>query len=192
MEQETKKPIRSTAKSDTARMSRIDRQRKVIDLRTRGYGYREIAAALKKQAETEGLSTRGFSHEQMRRDYKSAMQMRIDELAHDVDEYRALTMARLERTLQDCDRYEHLKIDDLTSDNLLKAKFKAMDVKIKAIREIVDVLGLRRPQKIALTDTDGNDSPLTTKVIVQFTDDVIKNDDPEPAAMEDVYPEKEV
>jgi DNA-binding transcriptional MerR regulator len=147
-----------------AQIARIlERGSKILALRRDGASLRAISAALKKEAEAEGRSTRGYSYEQVRQDFKEIVELRIEEQQEQLEEVRALAAERLDEVVMNFMPMLRTKIDGDTSDNLVRAKLKAGDLIIRATKEFAELFGAKRPQKIELGGLDGE--PLFPKDI---------------------------
>lgn len=126
----------------------IDRGSKILEYRKQGHSLREISGLLKADAKKRKQPTRGFSHEQVRQDFKEIVELRLDEQQETLDEIRMISAERLEKVLVSYMPYVEQDIDKLTSDNLVRMKIKAGDTVIRAIKEFNELYGVKRPQKI--------------------------------------------
>lgn len=165
----TKKRGKRRSPQTTARV--IDRGSRILELRKNGASLRAISAALKKEAEAKGESDRGYSYEQVRKDYNAIIDLRIEEQQETLEEIRAISAERLEEVLLHYMPYVRLKVDGLTPRNEVELKKKAGDTVIKAVKELAELYGAKRPQKLEVTGEDGKPLNVVTQVIVEFTNE---------------------
>lgn len=149
----------------------IERGTRILELRKKGASLRAIAKILHNEAVARGDDTRGYSYANVRKHYENIMAIRAEEQNESADEIRALCVDRLEMVVE---RFmPHLEEDGTSSiDNLVRLKMKAGDVIVRAVREIAEIYGVKRPQKLEVTGEDGKPLNLVTQVIVEFTNDV--------------------
>src|SRR5436190_3551043 len=91
------KPKKRTPKK-TAEI--LTRGKRILELRRDGYSLREISSQLKKEAAESSRSTRGFSHEQVRKDFQEIVRFELDQQQDTLDEIRMLAAERLESVMK--------------------------------------------------------------------------------------------
>lgn len=144
-------PKTKTKKRSAAKVAEIlERGTKILDLRKNGASLRAISKILVKEAEEKGLPTRGFSYEQVRKDFNEIVSLRVEEQQEVVEEIRMLASERLEEVLINYLPYVRLRIDKNSSDNDVRMKMKAGDTVIRAVKEHAELFGAKRPQKLEL------------------------------------------
>jgi hypothetical protein len=90
-------PKTKTNKRSAAKVAEIlERGTKILDLRKNGASLRAISKILTKEAEEKGLSTRGFSYGQVRKDFNEIVELRVEEQQDIVAEDPELAAERLE------------------------------------------------------------------------------------------------
>lgn len=171
MEQGETRKTRTKRRSAAKAAQILDRGSKILELRKNGASLRAISRELTKQAEANGESTRGYSYEQIRRVYQEIVDLRIEEQQDALEEIRVLCAERLEDILINYMPYARTRVDALTPDNLLRMKLKAGDTVIKAVKELAELYGAKRPQKLEVTGEDGKPLNVVTQVIVEFTNE---------------------
>jgi hypothetical protein len=169
-------PHRSAAR--TARI--IEKGSRILELRKSGASFRAISRQLIKQAEAAGESTAGLSYNQIRNDYSQLIELSIEESKVSIEEQRVLATERLDDILLHFMPYVRLTVDASTSSKMVRMKMKAGDIVIKAIKEHAEICGLKRPQKLEITGTDGG--PLITSVIIE----PVKSNIPDPRTSEEL------
>jgi len=128
----------------------IVRGSRIMELRRDGKSFRQISKILKEEAQIAGRSVRGFGYVQISQHYKALADLRLSEQQETVDEIRMLSAERLEHVLAQYMPYAELKIGPLTSKNEVRMKIKAGDVVVKAVTELAELYGAKRPQRIDL------------------------------------------
>jgi hypothetical protein len=166
--QEPKKKTRQ--RSPQKQLEIIERGHRILSLRRDGASLRAISAALIKEAEAAGSDTRGYSYENVRKNYNALITMLAENNLDVAMEVRELTTQRLENVILNYTPYTLIKIDGLSSDNDLQMKKKAGDTVVKAALAIADLYGARKPLKHEITGENGSPLNLTTQIIVEFTD----------------------
>lgn len=139
------KKLKGRTPAQTAKI--IERGTKVFELRKRGASLRAIAATLKKQDIEAGGNGRGFSHEQVRKDYLGIINVKLDEQQDMASEARALTAERLDDLM--------IRISPLLDSSKPKTKIAAANVLIRANKEYAELHGAKRPQRVEVTGQDG-------------------------------------
>jgi hypothetical protein len=152
------------------------RQQQVFELWKEGATLRAIGEALRKQAEKAGQSTRGFSHEQVRKDLDHVLEiMRID-FEHELHTYRTMQLSRLNDQYMTFNAVAKGKIDKATG---LRADPDAYAGRLVLgiIKETNEVLGIKAAIKHEITGKDGGPvhvmssidlSKLTTEELLQY------------------------
>lgn len=150
----------------------IERGSRILELRKNGASLRAISAVLKREAEERGESTRGYSYEQVRRDFNEIVALRIEEQQDALEEIRVICCERLEDVVLNYMPYAKSKIGPLTDANTVKMKMKAGDTIIKAVKELSEIYGAKRPQKLEVTGEDGKPLNVVTQVLIEFTNNI--------------------
>lgn len=165
---------KKTRKRSAAKTLQIlERGSKILDLRKNGVSFRAISAALIKEAESRGEDTRGFSYEQVRKDYKAIIQLKTEELENAADDVRAELSELLDDVILNFMPHIRTKVDMSTQPNDVDMKKKAGDVVLKAINQKADLFGVKAPTKIANPDGTSLTQPLAD-ALAKFDKDLMK------------------
>jgi DNA-binding transcriptional MerR regulator len=147
-------PVTKRKKRSAAKLAQIiERGTKIFQLRKEGQSLREISARLKKEAEDNGEPTRGYSYEQVRKDFWEIVGLKTEEQQDMVAEARELAAERLEEVTRHLMPLLQMPlIDPQTSvritDKQLDAKIRASTAIVKATSVYADLYGAKRPQKV--------------------------------------------
>lgn len=144
----------------------LERGTRILELRKQGKSLREISKLLTTEAETAGLSTRGFSYEQVRKDFWEMVELRNEEHGDAIDDIRVLCAERLEDVFAMCMPILTAETSDVD------AKMKAAAAITRANKEYAELFGAKKPQKIQVAGEDGKPINLVTTVVLEFTNDV--------------------
>ncbi len=134
----------------------LERGTRILELRRDGKSLREISKLLTEEAEKNGKPTRGFSYEQVRKDFWEMVDLRNQEHAGVIDDIRILCAERLEKIFE----ISMPILTDPKSD--VEAKMKAALAITRANKEYAELFGAKGPQKMALTNTEGELIQLAT------------------------------
>lgn len=118
----------------------LERGSKILDLRKEGKSLREISRELTEEAEAAGKPTRGFSYEQVRKDFWEMVNLRINEQGESVDHIRALCAERLDEVFERC--------FPLLRNDTVDTRIKAANTIVRASKEYAELYGAKRPQVI--------------------------------------------
>jgi hypothetical protein len=118
----------------------LERGSRILDLRKEGKSLRAISAILVAEAEDKKLPTRGFSYEQVRKDFWEMVNLRINEQGESVDHIRALCAERLDEVFERC--------FPLLRDETVDTRIKAANAIVRASKEYAELYGAKRPQQI--------------------------------------------
>lgn len=179
-------PQSKTKKRSPAKVAQIlERGTRILELRKSGASLRAISRELIKQAEAKGEPTRGYSYQQVKRDYDEIVALRREEQASKIDEITLLSEERLEDMILNFMPYARIKIDGLTAENLVRMKAKAGDIVIKAVRELTELYGVKRPQKVEMSGLDGKPFQVITAISIEPVASAIpKPSEPEEEAID--------
>jgi DNA-binding transcriptional MerR regulator len=144
----------------------LERGTRILELRKQGNSIREISKILTKEAEDAGRSTRGYSYEQVRKDFWEMVELRNDEHNDAIDDIRVLCAERLEDVFRTCMPI----LTDTKSD--VDSKMKAAAAITRANKEYAELFGAKKPQKIQVAGEDGKPIHVVTSVVLEFTNDV--------------------
>lgn len=139
------KPKRRSAKK-VAQI--LERGTKVFELRKSGASLRAISRELTRQAEAKGESTRGYSYEQVRKDFQAIVDLRIDEQQNMVDEARILAAERLDDVIINLGPILRTKVEEKGSTKTVRAKIAAGNAIVRATNVFAELYGAKRPLKV--------------------------------------------
>jgi DNA-binding transcriptional MerR regulator len=123
----------------------LERGTRILELRKNGASLRQISSILKKQAEEKGEPTRGYSYEQVRKDWLEILHLRISEQQEVVEEIRALCAERLDEVI--------LQMSPLLRSKDLEYKAQAANAIIRASKEYAELYGAKAPQSVKVGGT---------------------------------------
>lgn len=149
----------------------LERGTKILELRKNGASLRQISAILTKQAKDKGEPTRGYSYEQVRKDWLEIIQLCIDEQQDTVEEIRSLCSERLDKVM--------LHMFPLLRSGDSEEKARAANAIIRANREYAELYGAKRPLAVEVSNPDG--TPLIPKNL-SVTINSIYDDGGDPSA----------
>lgn len=145
----------------------MERGRRVFELRRSGVSLRKISEHLKREAESKGESTRGFSFSQVRDDFHAVLEVLADDTQDLAREYRTLTTETLEELLTAWLPYSRMQITNRSTENDVRLKMKSGDVIVKAVRELAEIYGVKRPQKVEMSGLDGKAFQVVTAISIE-------------------------
>lgn len=146
------------------------RQKKAFDLWKEGvYDYRAIGKMLKAEAEKEGRSTRGYSHENIRQDIKAVRARMQEEFMDEVEDWRCIQLMRLSEMYMHFNSAAKGRINPDT--NRREPNVDAGRLVLGIVKEINEITGAKSAIKHEVTGQDGKPISLVTNVILEFTDE---------------------
>jgi hypothetical protein len=161
-------PQTRTKRRSPAKVAQIlDRGNKILELRKSGASLRAISRELTRQAEANGEPTRGYSYGQVKKDLDEILALRIEERRDKTDEVLVLCEERIEEVLINFAPHLRTKVDGLTPENLVRMKIKAGDLILKAAKELAELYGVKKPQRVEMSGPDGKPLNVVTNVIIE-------------------------
>lgn len=128
-----------------------ERQVRALQLRRQGKSYRQIGQLLRADAEREGLSTRGFSHEQVKRDLLHVGGVSKDDAGklREPLEHLRLPVDRIDEVIARLLPVLKLPVENSDlPEKLIAMKIEAGAIILQAVQAQVELLNLKvRPSK---------------------------------------------